>query len=445
MAKRKHPPGLYVLFFTEMWERFSFYTMFAVFMLYMTSPEHYVKLKVLPFFEPHLMYGLYSGLIYITPLLGGWLADRYLGCRKTVYIGALLMAVGQFLLATMQVSLFYPGLVFLIVGGGFFKPNISTMVGNLYEHDSPLRDSAFNIFYMGINIGAFAAPLVAGWLHHAFGFGWAFFAAGLGMIVSCIILVAFDRFVAAADTTATGTGDFVSAREPKTRHDFWLRIWALVAVFAIIAIWWAVYMQYGDVMNLWARDYTAPVHLGISKALTTMPVEWYQSINPIFIILFTPMLVWLWGALNRRGKEPSTSGKMQWGFLLSVLAFLIMVGSAWTFSHFNSAVSPFWLVGFYGVMTLSELCLSPMGLSYVTKVAPPKYQSFMMGMWFAASGVGSFFAGYLGKMWITPGIENSFPLQLNPVGYFWLMSGLSVVCLAAMAFAFKLVNRAPEL
>jgi proton-dependent oligopeptide transporter, POT family len=440
MAERRHPPGLYVLFFTEMWERFSFYTMFAVFVLYMTSPQHLPKLKVLPFFDPHLIYGLYAGLIYITPLIGGWIADAYLGCRKTVYIGALLMAVGQFLLFTGSVSLFYPGLIFLIMGGGFFKPNISTMVGNLYEHDSPLRDSAFNIFYMGINIGAFIAPLVAGVLADAYGFRWAFFAAGVGMVLSTIILISFDKYVAHADTTSSGEGGFVSAREPKDRHDFWVRISALLAVFGIIAIWWAVYMQYGDVMNLWARDYTQPV-----KALgKVMPIEWYQSINPICIVLFTPILVWFWGWLNRRGKEPSTSGKMQYGFILSVLAFLIMVAAAAEYAHANLRVGPFWLVGFYAVMTLSELCLSPMGLSYVTKVAPPKLQSFMMGMWFAASGVGSFFAGYLGMLWPTPGVKSGLA-QMAPINYFWLMSGLSVVCLALMLFAFKLVNKAPKL
>jgi POT family proton-dependent oligopeptide transporter len=437
----KHPPGLYVLFFTEMWERFSFYTMFAVFVLYMTEPADYARLKVLPFFDPHVMYAWYSGLIYITPLLGGWLADRYLGCRKSVYIGALFMATGQFLLATTSVSFFYPGLIFLIVGGGFFKPNISTMVGNLYAHDSPLRDSAFNIFYMGINIGAFAAPLVAGWLQVAYGFRWAYFAAGMGMIISTIILAAFKKHVIQADMASTGSIGFVSAREPRDRHEFRLRMGALYAVFGIIILWWAVYMQYGDVLNLWARDYTRPV-----KAFgTIMPIEWYQSINPIFIIIFTPLLVWLWGFLNRHKLEPSTSGKMQWGFVLSVGSFLIMVAAAAGFALERSLVSPFWLVGFYGVMTLSELCLSPMGLSYVTKVAPPKYQSLMMGMWFAASGVGSFLAGYLGRMWITPGIETNFAVQLQPTAYFWAMSGLSVVCLAMMAFAFRLVNRAPKL
>jgi POT family proton-dependent oligopeptide transporter len=440
VSKPKHPKGLYVLFFTEMWERFSFYTMFAVFVLYMTEPTHYAKLKVLPYFNPHIMYAWYSGLIYITPLMGGWIADRYLGCRKTVYIGALLMAIGQFLLATMSISLFYPGLIFLIMGGGFFKPNISTMVGNLYEHDSPLRDSAFNIFYVGINIGAFIAPLVAGWLHVAYGFRWAFFAAGVGMVLSTVILISSSKYVAQADTASTGSNGFVSAREPKSKHEFKLRMGALYAVFGIIILWWAVYSQYGDVMNLWARDYTHPV-----KAYgSNMPIEWYQSINPIFIIIFTPALVWLWGCLNRRRMEPSTSGKMQWGFILSVVSFLIMVAAA-GFVHGKTLVTPYWLVGFYGVLTLSELCLSPMGLSYVTKVAPPGYQSLMMGMWFAASGVGSFLAGYLGQIWITPGIQTHFPVQLPPTSYFWLMSGLSAACLAMMAFAFKLVNRAQEL
>jgi len=440
MNKPRHPKGLYVLFFTEMWERFSFYTMFAVFVLYMTEPAHYARLKTLPYFDPHLMYAWYSGLIYITPLLGGWIADRYLGCRKTVCIGALLMAVGQFLLSSMSILLFYPGLAFLIMGSGFFKPNISTMVGNLYEHDSPLRDSAFNIFYMGINIGAFIAPLVAGWLHESYGFRWAFFAAGLGMVISTVILINFNKYVAHADTTSTGTSGFVSVREPKNQHEFKLRMGALCTIFGIIIFWWAVYMQYGDVMNLWARDYTQPV-----KAYgRIMPIEWYQSINPIFIIIFTPALVWLWAHLNRRRTEPSTSGKMQWGFVLSVASFLIMVAAA-EFARSKTLVSPYWLVGFYGIQTLSELCLSPMGLSYVTKVAPPRYQSLMMGMWFAASGVGSFLAGYLGQMWITPGIQTHFPVHLQPTSYFWVMSGLSVACFAMMAFAFKLVNRAPEL
>jgi dipeptide/tripeptide permease len=194
-------------------------------------------------------------------------------------------------------------------------------------------------------------------------------------------------------------------------------------------------------MNLWARDYTRPV----VAFGATLPIEWYQAINPIFIIVFTPLLVWLWSFLNRRKLEPSTSGKMQWGFFLSVVSFLIMVAAAAYFAHGRSPISPFWLVGFYGVMTLSELCLSPMGLSYVTRVAPPRYQSLMMGMWFAASGVGSFLAGYLGRMWITPGIQTAFPVQLSPTNYFWVMSGLSVACLVMMAFAFRLVNRAPKL
>ncbi|HHN74297.1 MAG TPA: MFS transporter [Acidobacteria bacterium] len=419
MAQAKHPRGLYVLFFTEMWERFSFYTMFAVFVLYMDEAMH------LPSGQLHNTYAFYSGFVYFTPLLGGWLADRWLGCRKAVLIGGGLMALGHFGLFLGTYALFYPALVLLVLGNGFFKPNISTMVGNLYSQNSPLRDSAFNIFYMGINVGAFIAPLSAGWLHHNVGFRWAFFSAAAGMVLSTVILVVFNRTIAHADgSRALEEGEREVELEPTEERQ---RIWALMVVFGIVIIFWTAYMQYGDVLMFWARDYTAPFF-----GRWDVPAEWYQSVNPIFIILFTPLVVWLWGALNRRGREPSTGAKMLYGMILTAVAFLIMVQAARLNAASGEPVGASWLISFYAVITLSELFLSPMGLSYVTRVSPPRMRSTMMGLWFVASGVGGYLSGFLGHWWES----------LPHATYFLVTVAASLVAVVLMALSIKTINHA---
>ncbi len=423
MPKAKHPPGLYVLFFTEMWERFSFYTMFAIFVLYMDE-----GLK-LPSSQTHETYALYSGFVYFTPLLGGWLADRFLGCRKSVLIGALLMALGHFGLFLANYSLFYPALMLLVLGNGFFKPNISTMVGNLYPQESPLRDSAFNIFYMGINLGAFFAPLTAALLHHQFGYRWAFLAAALGMVISTIILTTFDKYIAHAD------GARMADEDRDTPQDLQLspqqertRIVALLVVFGIIIIFWTAYMQYGDVLMFWARDYTGPL-FGWQ-----VPAEMYQSVNPVLIIIFTPALVWFWGFLNRHGKEPSTGYKMLYGMGLTAIAFGVMAMAARENSATGQPVSPSWLLSFYAVITLSELFLSPMGLSYVTRISPPRMRSTMMGLWFVASGVGGYAAGFFGRWWD----------QMPHATYFLVMAGASLVAVALMGLGLGKLRQAEQ-
>ncbi len=422
MNERRHPPGLYVLFFTEMWERFSFYTMFAIFVLYMDESLR------LPSEQLHNTYAFYSGFVYFTPLLGGWLADRYLGCRNAVRIGAVLMALGQFGLFLGSYSIFYPALVLLIFGNGFFKPNISTMVGNLYPQDSPLRDSAFNIFYMGINLGAFIAPLLAGWLHEAFGFRWAFLAAAGGMVLSLAILTAFNRHIEQADRMRAPSENGPERELTKAQER--QHIWALLAVFGIVIVFWTAYMQYGDVLMLWARDDTRPLSIGSFH----MPVEWYQSINPIFIILFTPLVVWFWGFLNRRGREPSTGAKMLYGMLLTAASFLIMVQAARLQRATGGPVSGYWLLNFYAVITLSELLLSPMGLSYVTRVSPARMRSTMMGLWFVASGIGGYLSGFLGTWWD----------KIPHTTYFLVTVAGSLVAVVLMAVSLKTINRAEE-
>ena len=422
MAERRHPPGLYVLFFTEMWERFSFYTMFAVFTLYMDEALH------LPSNQLHNTYAFYSGFVYVTPLLGGWLADRILGCRKAVLIGALLMALGHFGLFLGTYTIFYPALLLLIFGNGFFKPNISTMVGNLYPQDSPLRDSAFNIFYMGINLGAFIAPLTAGWLHHHYGFRWAFLSAAVGMVLSTVILTTFNRFIAHAD--GVRAGEIAEEAREIPPEEYRLRVRALAVVFGIVIIFWTAYMQYGDVLMFWARDYTAPL-LGRFH----VPAEWYQSVNPIFIILFTPVLVWFWGYLNDRGKEPSTGAKMLYGMILTAAAFLIMVGAARLNEATGRLVPARWLISFYATITLAELFLSPMGLSFVTRVSPPKLRSTMMGLWFVASGVGGYASGYLGRWWD----------KIPHSHYFLVTVAGSLVAVILMALSMRTINKVEHL
>jgi POT family proton-dependent oligopeptide transporter len=423
MAKPKHPPGLYVLFFTEMWERFSFYTMFAVFVLYMDETLKFGDAKSTS------IYGAYNLFVYLTPLVGGIVADRYLGCRKTVLIGALFMAAGQFLLWTGPVSLFYLGLVALCAGNGFFKPNISTMVGNLYPQNSPLRDSAFNIFYVGINIGAFLAPLAAAKLHEYFGYRWAFFAAGVGMLLSMVIITVFRSHVDHADGVRAkeeGEADIVLTKAEERS-----RFWTLMLFFTIVVIFWTAYMQYGDVLTLWARDNTRVVTLPLwGKVLP----ETYQSVNPVFIFILTPALVWLWGFLNARRKEPSTGMKMVLGMLVTAISFLIMVGAAASFARAGAPVSAGWLVSFYGVITLAELLLSPMGLSYVTRVAPPRMRSTMMGLWFVASAVGGWLAGVAGVLW----------QKVPHPTYFLLLAGMSMVGFLLMAVFYRQINRAEE-
>lgn len=420
----KHPRGLYVLFMIEMWERFSFYTMFAIFVFYMDECLH------LPSGQLHNTYAFYNGFVYFTPLLGGWLADRYLGCRKAVLIGALCMAAAHYMLASTLYALFYPALLFLVLGNGMFKPNISTMVGNLYPKESALRDPAFNIFYMGINVGAFLGPLVAGFLRTHYGFGWAFAAAGTGMVLSTWILLGFNRHIAHADRTPNdremNLDEHVMERKAERE-----RILALYLVFAIVIIFWTGYMQYGDVLNFWARDYTTPLF-----GKYAVPPEWYQVLNPVFIILLTPVIVWFWGVLHRHRREPSTGMKMLWGMVLTGLSFLIMVYAAILQEKSGYGVSGLWLTGFYLVITLAELCLSPMGLSFVTRMAPASLRSTMMGLWFVASGIGGYLSGFIALLWDNPKVSHTM--------YFLGTAIASFIAVGLMAAGLRFIDRAEK-
>ena len=391
-SKRSHPRGLYALFFTEMWERFSFYCMLSVLTLYMNAP---VVDGGLGFSSDRStqIYGLYIAFVYFTPLFGGILADRVLGYGRTIIIGGVAMMLGHILLAFEAIEMFYGGLIALIIGNGLFKPNISTMVGNLYRDNPELKDSGFNIFYMGINIGAFISPLIATWMKNSYGWHFAFGAAGIGMLISLIVFLGTRRFTSAGER-APETAVKVQT-SPAERKSEGLRVQALFILYAVVILFWMAFHQNGSTLNFWARDNTLPL-FGIDFEKRA---EITQAINPFFVVVFTLFLVvpfWRW--LRKRGKEPSTPTKIMLGMLLTALAFAVM-GFAGLSGGDAGRVSALWLVSGYGVVTLGELCLSPMGLSVVSKLAPARHAGVFMGLWFVATAIGNYLSGAIGGFW----------------------------------------------
>ena len=379
-----HPAGLAVLFLTEMWERFSYYGMRALLVYYM--------LKHLAFTQEQAshIYGLYTGLVYLTPFFGGVLADRAIGQRKAVILGAVLMAVGHFLMAFE--SLFFPALSFLILGNGCFKPNISTQVGNLYPPGDPRRDRAFSIFYVGINVGAFFSPLVCGTLGEIYGWHYGFGAAGVGMVVGLSIYLLGQRWLA-PDSLNERTSSERKLAEPFTRDEK-RSVWGLIAVCLISVAFWAAYEQQGNTVALWADVNTDRHFFGWE-----FPASWFQSLNPAFVFLFTPLVITFWSWQSRKRKEPSAVLKMAVGCFLLASSFLVMIPAAMSYEAAGTRVSMWWLVLFTFLATLGELYLSPVGLSLVTKLAPARIVSMMMGVWFLSSFLGNYAAGFLGRYW----------------------------------------------
>ena len=461
-----HPKGLYVLFFTEMWERFGFYTMLAIFVYYLSENFGWDAATVTN------VYGIFIAFVYFTPILGGWIADNVLGYGKTIIIGAITMCIGYALMAvpTDTPFLLYIALAVVCVGNGMFKANISVLVGNLYAHSSgSLKDAGYNIFYMGINIGAFYAPFAAAGVREFFmenfgttlahGYNAVFAVASAGMIVSLLVFTIFRKYYADAD--------YRSKTQPNSEKDVTLtkkqekdRVVALLTIFAIVIFFWMAFHQNGAALSLFARDYTfSTVHkftyilfdvvglhallaviLGGAVALnrkttvktkgigslfvlvgliviiyklnslpdtSSIAPEQFQSFNPMFIVLLTPVIVGYFAWLNRKGKEPSSPAKIGIGMLITAVAYMVMVIASTGLPPVYSisggvspeTVSPFWLIGTYFTLTLAELHLSPMGLSFVSKVAPPKMKGLLMGGWFGATAVGNYLSGFVGRFY----------------------------------------------
>jgi POT family proton-dependent oligopeptide transporter len=540
---KKHPRGLPVLFFTEFWERFGFYLMLGIFFLYMTDTQK-GGLEMDRAQASDVM-GTYLAAVYLTPFVGGLLADRVLGYRKSIVIGGCLMGTGYLLLAVPGMSLFWVALGFIVLGNGFFKPNISTLVGNLYntEEYRASKDAGFNLFYMGINLGAFVCNFVAAILRNTFGWGWAFAAAGVGMFIGVIWFVAGQKHTAEADVlkpvrpgdmatasilgvvfipaaifglvgwfvptavfghpliTSQSNDAFLFACVPVVAYylSLWLRaekdekgpIASLLAIMGVVVVFWAVFHQNSTALTTWAESYTdreVPVAIEpalektyMAQVVDTEPrevqkldlhgvpilgadgspitemgphpyfaniepqarpppedkvilisTELFQSVNPFCVVIFTPLVVGAFMFLRRRKKEPSTPGKITLGLFISALSTLVMVAAVYAGDNGAMKVGPIWLIMAYAVVTVGELCLSPMGLSLVSKLSPPRITAIMMGGWFLSTAIGNKLSGLLAGLWDTYEGKDTF--------FFVNFGGLMIAC-AAIFFMLPWLKR----
>jgi len=451
-----HPKGLYVLFITEMWERFSYYGMRAIFVLFMAKALLFDKAL------GSQIYGSYTGLVYLTPLLGGYMADRYWGNRKSIIIGGILMAIGQlfmFIAGSFFQEAFAPmimfvGLGFLIFGNGFFKPNISTMVGQLYPVGDKRVDSAFTIFYMGINLGAFIAPLLCGYLGDTGSpedFKWGFLAACVGMIVSVILFVSLkNKYIVTPEGEQIGVKPNVSRNDtdaatgekkpfnPKQLYTwsaiftalfvlfFFVfdldligtvifaltivapgfiisddsltkvekdKIWVIYIAAFFVIFFWAAFEQAGASLTYFAEEQTDRNLFG-----SIVPASYFQSINAVAIVIFAPIFVWIWGGLGKRNLEPASPFKQAMGLFLLAIGYLVIAFGVKGIDP-STKVSMGWLVSLYTIHTFGELCLSPIGLSMVNKLSPARLASLLMGVWFLSTASANKFAGTLSSLY----------------------------------------------
>jgi proton-dependent oligopeptide transporter, POT family len=426
----RHPKGLYVLFFTEMWERFSFYTVGGMWALYVQNSEQGFGW---PQDRATSIWSWYLAFVYASPLVGGLIADRKLGYRRSVMIGGLFFMAGHALLAVPKIEgVMFMALACLVIGNGFFKPNVSAMVGNLYPEGSHLKDRAYNIFYMGINIGAFLAPIVAEVMVRNFGYHPAFFMGALGMVISVAVLWFFKRHVEAADRPGLGAPSStaatavdappkgISRQNPIDLIPDSRRILALIVIFLIVIVFWMVFHQNQTTWTYWANDNTDWEVSGIIS----------NAINPGWVIVLTFPLIWFWGRLDARGREPSTPTKMAIGMCLTGLAYFVMYFAGKAGGDVGR-VSPWWLIGAYAVLTLGELMLSPMGLSLVSKVAPIRLRGLMMGGWFLATAIGNKLTG-VGVLW------DDMPHST----FFAMLGGLSLFMAVVLALLLRPLKRA---
>jgi POT family proton-dependent oligopeptide transporter len=481
--EQKHPKGLYTLFATEMWERFSYYGMRSLLTLYLTAKlvDDGFGLERAQALE---MYAIFTGLVYLTPILGGWMADRFLGKRKTVYIGGIVMAIGQFLLASSsflahsleadsRLFLFNFGLGVLIIGNGFFKPNISTIVGDFYDDNDPRKDAAFNIFYFGINLGAILGTFIAGGLGENVNWGYGFLTAGIGMIISviwmyfreltllqfglpphspkdkyrldmkdwmeivgyaigCVVatylsIIVWDLLPATVQHYTTVGGllaIFLSIGfvifKGTNGSDEWSRMLVIIVLAIFNVVFWAGFEQAGGTFTLFAENNTNRVMFNWE-----MPASWFQNVNSLAILAFAPLFSIMWVALDKAKINPRTTIKFALGLFLGAIAFVVMIQADKATHGGTSLVSPFWLVIVYTLLTFGELMLSPIGLSMITKLAPQKLVSVVMGLWMASFAAGNYMAGMLES------ILHKYDFSLYPfIAITMLISGLCIVALS---------------
>jgi proton-dependent oligopeptide transporter, POT family len=440
-----HPKGLFLLFFTELWERFSYYGMRGILMLYMTKLWVENGLNI-PEESASLIYGTFTGFVYFTPLLGGWIADKFIGQRLAITIGGLTMAAGQFTLFAMNNHVgLYIGLLLLVIGNGFFKPNISTIVGQLYRDGDEKRDSAFSIFYMGINLGALLAPLVCGFLAEdyfavksadgtailSYGFKYGFLAAAIGMVLGQIAfnLLSKKYLLTIGEKPVKheeGSEESIKNKAPLTKQEK-DRITVIFILTALVIFFWAGFEQAGSSLTLYTDKYIDRNVFG-----TIIPTTFFQSVNPLFIVLLAPVFAWFW--TSKFGKKLTTPIKMSLGMILLGVGFLFMIiatgevvtSGAGDAEIVSKKAALIWLLFTYFFHTVGELCLSPVGLSVVTKLSPPKLASLLMGVWMLSSAfanwIGGFVASYVNRL----GAETIF----YSIAIFVIVLGLLMLLLA---------------
>jgi proton-dependent oligopeptide transporter, POT family len=436
-----HPVGLRTLFLTELWERFSYYGMRALLILFMTNSLHFA----VP--EAGAIYGLYTGMVYLLALPGGWIADKILGARRAVLYGGIIIAIGHFCLAIPTIATFFTGLIFIVTGTGLLKPNVSTMVGQLYPPHDPRRDAGFSIFYIGINLGAFVAPLICSYVGENINWHYGFGLAGIGMTIGVIQFALGGRTLGNAGAAPTpsnrerkrfrwsiaaylaillfgaklaydGTlsiqalssgfgvlltaivlvlfgGMLIFGNWTKEERN---RLIAIFVLFAAAALFWSIYEQAGSTLSLFADRNTDRSLPGMSQPF---PAGWFQSLPALFVIAIAPMFAWLWVKLGER--NPSSTIKFSIGLLFGGVSFMILIPIAG-----KMGVSPIWLTLTYLLQTIGELCISPVGMSTMTKLAPKRIASLMMGIWFVSISVGDYISGRLASIYETMPLPQLF-------------------------------------
>lgn len=389
-----HPKGLYILFFTELWERFSYYGMRAILVLYLTAKSDELN----PGWgwdntSALQLYGWYTFLVYAMSVPGGLLADRLIGQKRSVMLGGVLLCIGHLILAFDAVWAFYSGLFFIVLGVGALKPNISTMVGGLYKLGDAKRDAAFTIFYVGINIGAFSAPLLVGYIGEVINWHYGFGLAGIGMAIGQVVYIYGQRYL-------KGIGDFVPKKiDQSTNKSVPLtsiekdRMIVLLISFLVVIVFWGAYEQAGGLMNLYAKQKIDRMMWGFE-----VPASFLQALHAFFVILIGAPMAIFWTRWAKRGNESSSLFKMGVGTIITGLGFVLLAGAAMeTLESATGKASIYWMFGAYFLHVVGELSISPVALSFITKMAPAKYVSFMMGAYFFATSIGNKVAGWVGE------------------------------------------------
>lgn len=390
-----HPRGLSVLFFTEMWERFSFYGLRSLLILFMVAPVSAGGLGF-PTARAASIYGLYTMSVYALSIPGGWLADRVIGHFRAVLIGGILIACGHFSMALPTLPSFFAGLALIVLGTGLLKPNVTTLVGALYAPEDARRDAGFSLFYMGINIGAMVAPLICGYLGQRVDWHIGFAAAGVGMLFGLTQYVLGRRALKPVRPRDLDVAAAAADEAPLTRAD-WGRIATILVLLLFAVIFWGGFEQAGSTLTLFADRHTRLSVFGFS-----FPSSWFQAEQPLFVILLAPVFAWMWVRLGKR--EPASPTKFAFGLVLLALGYLVIVPGALIAHKHGVRVSPMWLTTLYLLHTFGELCLSPVGLSLVTRLSPRRLVGLMMGVWFLATAFGNYLAG-----WVA-GFSDVFPL-----------------------------------